>query len=335
VPQCLSVSNQGLHLGNAGHVVNEAVVAEEGAAFGEEGVDISRGGDFVEGVLHFPRGHELAFFDVDRFARRSGGKQQVGLPTQERGNLQHIHMMSDRGGLIGFVKIGGDGDGQLFPHRREDLEAFVHADAALGMGAGTIGFVERSFEDVRNAELLRDRLDGGGNLQAGVERLNDAWPGDDEEPLRPGQGGVVREQGLVIGVKRAEGDGVHRCSEGVVSGQKIVGEGEKWEKRGGLWGEGCGVENFGEGLIDVLVGSVELVEAARIKVERVTDGGGDGGAARHALLAVNEEGGDAGMLLEKVTDLGGVGAGHRLGVGRCAGAGARIAVIEGENKDAA
>ena len=37
-----------------------------------------------------------------------GRDDQVGLPRQERGNLQHVGDLGDRRGLIGLVNVGQD-----------------------------------------------------------------------------------------------------------------------------------------------------------------------------------------------------------------------------------
>ena len=61
------VENDGLaeafHDDEAGHVHDEAVVAETGAAFGEHDSFIASGGDLSDDRFHVLRGEKLAFFD--------------------------------------------------------------------------------------------------------------------------------------------------------------------------------------------------------------------------------------------------------------------------------
>ena len=142
-------------MGDGGEVVDEAVVAEEGAAFGEEDVFVAGAVDFFDGVGHFPWGHELAFFDVDGFAGLSGGLEEVGLAAEEGGDLQEVDGVGGGDGLVGFVDVGGDGDADLIADGGENFEAFVQAEAAIALGAGAVGLVEGGFEDVGDVEAGR------------------------------------------------------------------------------------------------------------------------------------------------------------------------------------
>ena len=65
--------------------------------------------------------------------------------------------------------------------RPQDARAFDEARAAKAADAGAVRLVVAGFEDVRNAEVGGDALDGIGE-RAGVGfGLDDAGPGDEKE----------------------------------------------------------------------------------------------------------------------------------------------------------
>ena len=65
--------------------------------------------------------------------------------------------------------------------RAEDARAFGDAGAAEGVDGGAVGLVVAGFEDVRDAEVGGDALDGVGHA-AGVRLgLDDAGAGDEEQ----------------------------------------------------------------------------------------------------------------------------------------------------------
>ena len=59
--------------GEGAHVHDEIVVAEAGAAFGEDDFGVAGGGDFFGDVAHIPGREELGFFYVDDAAGFGGG----------------------------------------------------------------------------------------------------------------------------------------------------------------------------------------------------------------------------------------------------------------------
>mmetsp|Transcript_6109 Transcript_6109/g.24619 ORF Transcript_6109/g.24619 Transcript_6109/m.24619 type:complete len:230 (-) Transcript_6109:233-922(-) len=129
------------HLGQAGHVGDEVVVAEADAAFaGQEAIFRQahfRGGGagLVDDVLHVPGREELALLDVHGLAALGDSADEVGLPAQEGGRLQHVDDGRHVGHLRCVVYIGQHWQAGLAAHLVEDLQAGVHADAALA-GAG-------------------------------------------------------------------------------------------------------------------------------------------------------------------------------------------------------
>lgn len=101
------------HRGEPPHVHDEIVVAEAGAALGEQ--DAARAGELSDHPAHLPRRHELTLLHVDGFSGGGAGEQKVGLPAEEGGHLEEVHHLGDRTGLFGKVDVGGDGHAEPLP----------------------------------------------------------------------------------------------------------------------------------------------------------------------------------------------------------------------------
>ena len=69
------------------HVHDEVVIAEGGAALGDEEVLAAESAHFAGDVDGVERGEELAFFDVHGAAGFGGGFEQVGLAAEEGWDL--------------------------------------------------------------------------------------------------------------------------------------------------------------------------------------------------------------------------------------------------------
>ena len=61
----------------------------------------------------------------------------------------------DNGDLRRFVNVGDDFHAEGFLQLFEDLHPFFQARTAVRVDGRTVGFVERGFENVRNAQFLR------------------------------------------------------------------------------------------------------------------------------------------------------------------------------------
>jgi hypothetical protein len=88
---------------------DQGVVAEAGAAFGEEDAFVAGGARLFDGILHVPRGDELALLDVDGAAGLACGDEQVGLAAEEGRNLQHVDGFGGDFAVAGLVDVGEDG----------------------------------------------------------------------------------------------------------------------------------------------------------------------------------------------------------------------------------
>ncbi len=125
------------HVGDADEVVDEAVVAKEGASLGEHDVLASCFGGLADRADHFAGGEELALFDVECFvvcfACLGGCDDEIGLSAQEGGDLDEIDDAGDLLGLFGRVDVGGGGDIEFLFDGGEVFEPLLDADASLGV----------------------------------------------------------------------------------------------------------------------------------------------------------------------------------------------------------
>ena len=72
---------------------------------------------------------ELALLDVDRLAGGRDRLDEVGLPAQERGRLQHVDRRGDGGDLVDRVHVGQHRHVDVPADVGEDREALRHARA--------------------------------------------------------------------------------------------------------------------------------------------------------------------------------------------------------------
>ena len=170
----------------ADEVVHEAVIPEEGAAFGEHQRARTGLHGLVGGMLHFTGRKELSLFDVYRAPSSSAGGQQIGLSAQEGWYLQQVDLCSDLLGLIRLVHIGGGWDAEELSVGLQEIKPFLHAGPTGARKTRAIGFVEGPFEDPREACLAT----GFGNTLADGSvdrfRLQDAGPcNDDQREIGP------------------------------------------------------------------------------------------------------------------------------------------------------
>ena len=95
---------QALHYGDGPHVVDESAIAKKRATLGDQNVLAPGRCEFGHYMLHITRRHELALLYVHGPPCFSGGDQEIGLPGQKCGNLQHC---ANFGGSRGLVATRG------------------------------------------------------------------------------------------------------------------------------------------------------------------------------------------------------------------------------------
>ena len=171
----------GAHDRERAHVGDQVVIAEAEAALAHHDRFIAGGARLVDHLLHFPGRQELPLLDIHRFAGSRDAPDEVGLPAQERGRLQHV---DDAGDLLDrrvLVHVGQHRHLELRTHRGQHLQPLVDAGAAEAAAGGAIGLVERGLEDVGHAERTRDFAQLAGHFLQQVRGLDHAGPGDQEQ----------------------------------------------------------------------------------------------------------------------------------------------------------
>ena len=140
------------------HVGDQRVVAEAGAALGDQHIASARLGQLGDDVLHVPRREKLPLLDVHRPPRARGGDQQVGLAAEERRNLQHVDRLRGGGALLALVHVGQHRQAEALADFGEDRQRRREPDPALRPAAGPVGLVERGLEHEADVAPLRDLL---------------------------------------------------------------------------------------------------------------------------------------------------------------------------------
>ncbi len=163
------------------HVGDEGIVTEGRPTLGHQHVGIAGRGNLGDDVRHVPRRQELSLLDVDDASGRGGGEEEIGLPTQKGGNLQHVHDFSNARALLCLVHVGEDGHAERLADFRKDWQSAIEADAAVAPRAGTVGLVERGFVDEADPELAGDLLERRGHFERVVAALERARPRDQRE----------------------------------------------------------------------------------------------------------------------------------------------------------
>ena len=133
---------------------------------------------FFNHVFHVGRREELTFFDVDRFARLRHRTDKIGLTTQKCGCLQHIDHTGNGFDLLGFVDIGQNRHTNLTTHFIENFQALIHAQAALGVARGAIGFIKRTFVNQGDGQFIAHGFECASGVDGHLQTLNRARTSD-------------------------------------------------------------------------------------------------------------------------------------------------------------
>ena len=146
----------GAHPGNRTHVDDEVAVSEEGAALGDGDLITVRqrrafaaataGTHLRRGPPHPFRLQPLALLDVDRQPGRASRFEEVGLPAEERRNLERIDHLSGRPALLGQVHVGDHRQPSRLLHARERRESRVEPGAARRARVRPVRLVEARLE---------------------------------------------------------------------------------------------------------------------------------------------------------------------------------------------
>jgi hypothetical protein len=195
-----NVGHQGLHLRRGPHVVHQPAVAERRPPLGEQDVRVARLLALPDGVRHVFRGDELRLLDVDDPAvprgRLGGRLHQVGLPREERRDLDDLADGGGRCGLGGFVDVGRHRQPRFFADAGKDLQALLQPRPAEAMDARAVRLVEARLEDERHVEPGRRLGQPPGRVEHELLALDDARSGDKQQRLAATAAGVSNRDGI-------------------------------------------------------------------------------------------------------------------------------------------
>ena len=167
------------------HVGDERVVAERGAALGDQHIRIAGAGDLGDDVRHVPGGEELALLDVDDLAGVGGGHEEIGLPAQEGRDLQHVDRLGAARAHCSFsctsVSTGRPSVARISAKIGSASSRPMPRGAA---GAGAVRLVERGLVDEPDADPAGDLLERRRHLERVAAALERARPGDQRERQR-------------------------------------------------------------------------------------------------------------------------------------------------------
>jgi hypothetical protein len=138
------------HDGKTAEVGDQVVIAEARPSLRQQQAVVPGGHGLVHDVFHIPWSEELPLLDVHHLAGPGRRDHQIGLPAQERRDLQHIQHL--RGGMHVFdgVNIREHGHADLLADLFEDAEAFLHPEPAERRPRGPVRLVVGRLKDVRN-----------------------------------------------------------------------------------------------------------------------------------------------------------------------------------------
>ena len=101
------------HQNKGTHVHHQIVVTKGHSTLCKQDIFIAAFFKLVYDILHIPGSHELAFFNVDRFAGASRFRQKIRLSAKKSGDLQNIKHFCRRVDFFLLMDIGQNGNLQI------------------------------------------------------------------------------------------------------------------------------------------------------------------------------------------------------------------------------
>ena len=107
-----------------------------------------------------------------------GRRQEIGLATQERRDLQDVDGLGHRLALVALVDVGDHRAAVARAHLGERLDALGEPEAAGAAGAGAVRLVEAALVDQAEPARAAHLDQGGGGLERMLAAFDLARPGD-------------------------------------------------------------------------------------------------------------------------------------------------------------
>src|ERR1051325_1838571 len=129
------------------HIDDEVVITKARTAFRQQKFFTTNFARFVDDVARVLRRQKLSFLYVDCFARLRGRNDQIRLPREKGGYLQHVDDARNRLDLRHVVNVREHRHVEFFANALQHFEPGFHAQAAEALDGRSICLVEGSFED--------------------------------------------------------------------------------------------------------------------------------------------------------------------------------------------
>ncbi|CQL67656.1 Uncharacterised protein [Salmonella enterica subsp. enterica serovar Typhimurium str. DT104] len=110
--------------------------------------------ELIHNIAHLTRAYELRLFHVNHSAGFRHRFHQVGLARQKRRELNHVNHISNRLRLAGFMDVSDHFYAKCLLEFLEDFHPFFQTRPTVRVNRGTVGFIKRGLEHVRNTQLL-------------------------------------------------------------------------------------------------------------------------------------------------------------------------------------
>ena len=159
----------------------QVLIPEGGAPFGNHHPVVAGIDHLLGGKLHSLGREELPLLDIHHAARLSSGHQQVGLPAQEGGNLQHIDILGCHARLVGRVYIGHHRYLVGLAHPAQNRQSLLVADTGKGVESRAVGLAIRPLEYIGYLQRIGYLHNLFGNLHSHGLALDYTGAGQQEE----------------------------------------------------------------------------------------------------------------------------------------------------------
>ena len=171
---------RGAEAGEVPHVDHQVAVPEKGASLGDRDLGCPAGAHLVHSPGHPLGGHPLALLHVHGPPGTTRRDEQIGLPAQERGDLQDVRDLGRGRHVAGLVDVGEDREAGSRADSLEGLEPALETGAPPCPDPRPVRLVVGRLVDDVHAELRRELAQGLADSQVQVVGFDDAGPRDEE-----------------------------------------------------------------------------------------------------------------------------------------------------------
>ena len=158
---------------------HEVVVAKGVAALGQDDVAVAGRLNLGAHLGHGARSHHLSVLEVDGASGTRRLNHQRGLHAEVGRNLQNVHHLSHRLGLVRVVNVGQQAESVLALHLSQNRKALVQSRPHVVVDGAAVVLLKAGFvNDFTQRKALAHTGEVVGHAQRGVEGFNDAGSGD-------------------------------------------------------------------------------------------------------------------------------------------------------------